>query len=64
MAEECNVHDFIMKVSDGYDTLDGERGLMLSGGQKQRISIAKAIITYTTILLLNEATSALGPKPL
>lgn len=58
-ARMANAHDFIMDLSDGYDTLIGENGALLSGGQKQRLAIARAIVRRAPILLLDEATSAL-----
>jgi len=58
-AKVANAHDFILKQSQGYDTLTGERGANLSGGEKQRIAIARAILKNAPILLLDEATSAL-----
>jgi ATP-binding cassette subfamily B protein len=58
-AKAANAHDFIVKQSNGYDTLVGERGAKLSGGEKQRIAIARAILKNAPILLLDEATSAL-----
>ncbi|MBX4259492.1 ABC transporter ATP-binding protein/permease [Clostridium estertheticum] len=58
-AKAANAHEFIMKQSEGYDTLVGERGNKLSGGEKQRIAIARAILKNAPILLLDEATSGL-----
>jgi ATP-binding cassette subfamily B protein len=58
-ARTAHVHDFIMAMPDGYQTLVGERGLKLSGGEKQRVAIARTVIKNPAILLLDEATSAL-----
>ena len=58
-AKAAAIHDRIMELDDGYDTLVGERGFKLSGGEKQRIAIARVILKNPRILILDEATSAL-----
>lgn len=61
-ARAANIHDFIVSLPAGYDTLVGERGSNLSGGQMQRITIARAILRDPAILFLDEATSALDSE--
>ena len=58
-AKRANIHDYIMSLEDGYDTVIGERGIRLSGGQKQRLCIARVFLKNPPILILDEATSAL-----
>ncbi len=58
-AKRANIHDYVMTLENGYDTVVGERGVKLSGGQKQRLSIARVFLKNPSILILDEATSAL-----
>ncbi|MBO7515436.1 MAG: ABC transporter ATP-binding protein [Lachnospiraceae bacterium] len=57
-AKAANIHEDIMHMPDGYNTLVGERGLRLSGGQKQRVAISRAILRKSPIIILDEATAS------
>jgi ATP-binding cassette, subfamily B, multidrug efflux pump len=62
VAKAAQMHDFIVGLPDGYETIVGERGVGLSGGQKQRIAIARTLLTNYSILILDDSTSAVDAQ--
>jgi len=61
-ARIANLHDFIMAMPEGYDTIVGERGLKMSGGERQRIAIARAVLKRPRLFVFDEATSSLDSR--
>ena len=61
-AKKARCHDFILKLSQGYDTVIGEAGGTLSGGERQRLSIARAMLKNAPIVILDEATANVDPE--
>ena len=62
VATAAQMHDFILGLPDGYETIVGERGVGLSGGQKQRLAIARTLLTNYSILILDDSTSAVDAQ--